>query len=56
MPINLRLKAIYIIIIPKKTLCKEIISESSSMRIETVDIDILITSRIESEKSFNLLK
>ena len=44
MSINSRLKAIYILG-QRKALCGQRIPESSSARKETVDIEILITSR-----------
>ena len=49
MSINFRLKAIYIIS-QRKTFCGQRIPESSCERKETVDIEILITSRRNSDR------
>ena len=55
-PINSRLKIIYIIG-QWKAFCGQRIPESSCARKETVDIEILITSRRKGDKkSWNLLE
>ena len=54
--INSRLKAIYIIG-QRKAFCGQRIPDSSCRRKETVDIEILITSRRKGDKkSWNLLE